>query len=190
MKGYSFLMRLKRIWWYVYTKINWKNARFVRTPIQVRNKKNIRYKYGFTCGVGCRLNVGNEGILEIGESFIMGDYNQIEAMQRIEIGNNVLLASRIYIGDSSHGQYKNGIQSNPDDSPHERKIVCSPIRIGNNVWIGNGVSILPGVTIGDGCVVGAGAVVTSDIPNNSIVVGAPAKVIKQYDYNKNKWCQI
>ncbi|KAK6459664.1 trimeric LpxA-like protein [Scheffersomyces xylosifermentans] len=53
-----------------------------------------------------------------------------------------------------------------------------PITIGNNVWLGAGATILPGVTVGDGCVVGAGAVVNKNVPENSVVVGVPAKVVK------------
>ena len=55
---------------------------------------------------------------------------------------------------------------------------AKPIKIGKNCWLGGSVVVLPGVTIGDGCVIGAGAVVTKDIPENSLAVGNPAKVIR------------
>lgn len=53
-----------------------------------------------------------------------------------------------------------------------------PIKVGNNCWFGADVSVMPGVTIGAGCVIAAGAVVTKDMPNNSLIAGVPAKVIK------------
>ena len=56
---------------------------------------------------------------------------------------------------------------------------AKPVTIGNNVWIGGSVTILAGVTIGDNCTIGAGSVVTRDIPANSVVVGNPARVVKQ-----------
>lgn len=59
--------------------------------------------------------------------------------------------------------------------------ITKPIKVGNDVYIGNNVLILPGVTIGNNVVIGAGAVVTKDIPNNSVAVGVPAKVIKTAD---------
>ena len=60
---------------------------------------------------------------------------------------------------------------------------AKPITIGKNCWLGGSVVVLPGVTIGDGCVIGAGAVVTKDIPENSLAVGNPAKVIKTIKQN-------
>lgn len=55
----------------------------------------------------------------------------------------------------------------------------SPVIIGENVWIGSNATILPGVTVGDNSVVAAGAVVTKDVPQNTVVAGVPAKVVKE-----------
>ena len=65
-----------------------------------------------------------------------------------------------------------------------------PVHIGENVWVGAGTVIVPGVTIGKNSVIGAGSVVTKDIPDYSVAVGNPAKVIKRYDINKQKWIRI
>ena len=59
--------------------------------------------------------------------------------------------------------------------------ITKPITVGNDVYIGNNVLILAGVTIGSNVVIGAGAVVTKDIPDNSLAVGVPARVIKTAD---------
>lgn len=59
--------------------------------------------------------------------------------------------------------------------------ITKPIVVGNDVYIGNDVIILPGVTIGNNVIIGAGAVVAKDIPNNSVAVGVPARVIKTAD---------
>ena len=106
----------------------------------------------------------------------------------IEIGNNVLMASHVFISDNSHGSYKcNFLDSDPTVPPAKRNYVTAPIKIGNNVWIGEGVMIMPGVTIGDGCVIGAHSIVNKSIPENTIAVGTPAKVIKQYNFETKHW---
>jgi maltose O-acetyltransferase len=56
---------------------------------------------------------------------------------------------------------------------------AKPIKIGDNCWLGGGVIVCPGVTIGNGCTIGAGSVVTKDVPDRSVVVGNPGKVVKQ-----------
>lgn len=59
--------------------------------------------------------------------------------------------------------------------------ITKPIVVGDNVYFGNNVMVLPGVTIGSNVVIGAGAIVSRDIPDNSLAVGIPAKVIKTAD---------
>ncbi len=190
MLGYSFGDSVRNIFSYLYTKLVWRGARLVRLPLSLRNRKNISYGKGFTCGVNCRLNPGPNGQICIGSGFVMGDNCQIEAMDSVTIGDNVLLASRVYIGDSNHGRYSGAGQSSPDIAPNVREIVSRPISIGNNVWIGNGVCILSGVSIGDGTIVGANAVVSESIPKNSIAVGVPARVIKTFDSETQEWMII
>lgn len=75
----------------------------------------------------------------------MGDQCQIEAMKEAIIGNDVLIASKVYIGDATHGNYRSDRQTSPKQSPHSRMITAKTIKIGNNVWIGNAVSIIGGV---------------------------------------------
>ncbi|HCJ91322.1 MAG: hypothetical protein I3I94_01775 [Acidaminococcaceae bacterium] len=61
--------------------------------------------------------------------------------------------------------------------------IAKPVRIGDDVWVGGNVTILPGVTIGSNVVVAAGAVVTHDVPDNSLVAGVPARVIRKLENN-------
>lgn len=77
------------------------------------------------------------------------------------------------------GPKVNLITENHPLNPADRKsMLCKPILIKRNAWIGAGATILPGVTIGENAVVAAGAVVSKDVPDNTIVGGIPAKVIK------------
>ena len=167
------------------------NARIIRFPIDIRGKKYIQVSKGFTTGVGCRIEAYPETdkkVLFFGENFQMNDYVHITAMQSVKIGNNVLLASKIYISDCSHGTYSgNENDSHPDSIPHDRPLSSKPVVIEDNVWLGEFVSVLPGVTIGKGSIVGANSVVSKNLPPYVIAVGTPAKPIKKFNFETNKW---
>ena len=176
-----------------YTKIFFKGARLIRRPIYVRGKKLLRYERGFTTGYGCRLEMfdiqeNNVPKLRIGKNCKIGDRVHIAAGENIEIGDNCLFASNIYISDICHGDYSDSdLASSPYIPPDERKLTTNKVAIGNNVWIGENVCILPGVTVGSGCIIGANSVVNRNIPTNSIAVGAPAKIVKKFNDVKGIW---
>lgn len=124
----------------------------------------------------------------IGNNVVIGDYCHIVGRYNLFIGDNVLIASKVFISDTSHGLYdQSNRASNPIIAPNLRKLHYKKVMIGNNVWIGENVSILPGVMIGDGSIIGANSVVTHDVMENSIVAGNPAKKIKFFDRGLNQW---
>jgi acetyltransferase-like isoleucine patch superfamily enzyme len=178
----------------VRTKLTFKEARIIRFPIDIRGKKYIKISKGFTTGVGCRIEAypqNQEKTLFIGENFQMNDYVHITATEKVIIGKNVLLASKIYISDTSHGSYAGDENdSSPDSIPMERKMVSKQVIIEDNVWLGEFVSVLPGVTIGKGCIVGANSVVAKSLPPYVIAVGSPAKAIKKYNFQSQRWEKI
>lgn len=176
------------------TKLFWRNARLIRYPHRIRNRNSMKYDKGFTLGYSCRieLNAGESDKvkLNIGRDFICGDYCHIVANSNVKIGDNVLLASRVFISDTSHGSYDLSISSDPTVAPNDRKLFFNSVTVGSNVWIGENVSVLPGSTIGKGSIIGANSVVSGDIPENCIAVGAPAKVIKTFNSDTMKWERI
>lgn len=192
IKRYGIIGAIKLIVSLVYTKIFFRNARLIRLPFDIRNKKNIKIGNDFTAGFGCRieafpLNNSNKVCITIGKNVQINDYVHIGAVGSITIGDNVLMASKIYISDHNHGSYDELISDHPMSIPIERKAICKPVIIGDNVWLGESVCVLPGVTIGEGSIIGALSVVTKTIPPFSIAVGSPARVVKQYDFKTNKW---
>ena len=175
----------------IFTKIFYPEARLIRRPIYMRGKEHLEYGKGWTTGYGCRFDLSGNGItLRIGDNCKMNERVHISAYNDVRIGNNVLMASNIYITDNNHGSYSGENQSDPAISPDARDIVSISTRIGNNVWIGEGVCILAGVKIGDGAIIGANSVVTKDIPDNSIAVGAPAKVMKKFSKVDKVWVPV
>jgi acetyltransferase-like isoleucine patch superfamily enzyme len=109
---------------------------------------------------------------------------------KVTIGNNVLMASKIYISDHNHGDYSGDVQDSPLIHPSIRKLSYSAVEIQDYVWIGEMVSILPGVTIGEGSIIGANSVVSRSIPPFSIAVGAPARVVKSYNHILGRWERV
>ncbi len=193
-KVYGFLGTIKLVKSVLFTKIFFPSARLIRFPFDLRGKRLIRWGVNFTTGFGCRIEAYskiNNVILTIGNDVQLNDYVHITAMEKVTIGDNVLIASKVYISDSSHGSYAgDSHDSHPQISPQLRAFKTIAVIIENNVWIGESVSILPGVCIGEGSIIGANTVVTKSIPPFSIAVGNPAKVIKKFDFDKNCWVLI
>ena len=194
LQRYGLLGCLRLIVSVVYTKIAYPRARIIRLPFDIRNRKNIIIGRGFTTGFGCRIEahpaVKGSKIIYFGENVQINDYVHIAAGEKITIGNNVLIASKVFISDLNHGSYKGDFQDSPLSTPNSRRLETKPIVIKDNVWLGEGVCVMSGVTIGFGCIVGASSVVTKNLPDYSIAIGAPAKVIKKYDFNKEKWINV
>ena len=108
----------------------------------------------------------------VGETFY-SNYNFILIdSEKFSAGNNVLFAPNCIVNT-------NILEYN--ESKKEYSIVSKPIKIGNNVWIASNVYIKGGVTIGNNSTIGAGSVVTSNIPENCVAFGNPAKVFKKFE---------
>ena len=178
---YSLIDLFRLIYSRVLTLIFFRPAYLIRQPTRIRGFSYIRLGKSFVTGYNCRLEVIKSSphirpLLYIGNDVQINDRCHIAVAQSIEIGNNVLIASNVFITDHDHGSFD---ESNLKVAPKERALVCKPVIIGDNVWIGQNCVILKGVTIGNNCVIAAGSVVTKSTPPNSLVAGLPAKVIKR-----------
>jgi len=188
---YGFLGTIKMLVAFIYTRLAYPKARLIRLPFDIRNRRFIDLGRGLTTGVGCRIEAyssSNKVTLIIGNNVQMNDYVHITAMDEVRIGNNVLLASKIYISDCSHGSYVGDADdSSPLSIPKDRNYAKKKVIIEDNVWLGEFACVLPGVTIGRGTIVGANSVVTKSLPANVIAVGAPARPIKKYNFDTQRW---
>lgn len=114
--------------------------------------------------------------IKIGNNVSFNSDIHIGCINKIEIGDNCLFASRIYITDHDHGDTSvEMLNIVPDLRPLKSK---GPVIIKRNVWVGEGAAILAGVTIGENSIIATNAVVTKDVPANAVVGGIPAKIIK------------
>lgn len=136
-----------------------------------RAGKNLRVYPPLRVDFGCNIYTGNNVLINQNCTFL--DNNAIVIGERVLIGPDV----RIYAGNHP----TEGRERYRDVGGGDAYIVSSskPVAIGSDVWIGGGAIILPGVTVGDNVVIAAGSVVTKDVPDDVIVAGNPAKVIKK-----------
>ena len=118
----------------------------------------------------------------MGKNCKLGDNVHLVASQKVTLGDDCLLSSHIFISDTNHGT----VDSDPRISPDARELTTAPVEIGSRVWLGEGVCVLPGARIGDGCIIGAHSVVTGEIPANCVAVGAPARVVRRYNFQTMK----
>jgi acetyltransferase-like isoleucine patch superfamily enzyme len=123
-----------------------------------------------------------EPLIRIGHRVSATANLQLAAVKAIIIEDDVMFASNVHINDSSHG-YETA------DQPYKYQPLTriAPIRIKHGCWIGQNVVISAGVTIGELTIIGANAVVTHDIPAKCIATGTPAKVIKQWNDEEQRW---
>jgi len=172
------------------TKFNFSRARIIRRPFYIRGQENIDLGNNFTAGVGLRIDAfspDGKKVLRIGDNVEVNDYVHIGAICSVKLGNNVLIASKVFISDHNHGTYSGDQQSSPDEPPSERELSFNPVEIEDNVWVGENVAILPGVRIGRGAIIGANSVITRSVPAETIFAGNPARKIKVFERASGKW---
>lgn len=138
-------------------------------------------------GIGTNVSIGSPFICDYGRNIYLGNNVSINMnctfvdCNRITVGDNVLIASNVQLYTATHPvELSERLTEgwNAEDGRYFCRTYALPITIGSGCWLGGGVIVLPGVTIGEGCVIGAGSVVTKDIPDNSLAVGNPCRVIR------------
>lgn len=124
----------------------------------------------------------NQVTISIGKNTGIGYRFTILAGADVTIGDDIAIASDVFLSSGSHG-------INPEiEKPYGfQPYLGDPIVVKDGAWIGEKVCVLQGVTIGKKSIIGAGSVVTRDIPDYSIAVGNPAKVIKTYSFENHRW---
>lgn len=186
----GFIRLLKDV---INTRLFFPGCRIIRHPYYIKRRNCIKFGKRFTAGVGLRVDVPHQPqkagvIIEFGENVQVNDYVHITGINNVRIGNNVLIASKVFISDHNHGYYKGDVpQSSPLEAPDQRALSVGEVIIEDNVWLGEFVAVMPDVTIGKGSIIGSMSVVTKNIPPYSIAVGTPARVIKRFNFDTGNW---
>jgi len=127
--------------------------------------ENVSIGPGFNCDYGLHITAGKN---------FLTNYNvTILDIMPVTIGDYVMIGPNTLISTVNHPLTPQGRRKHLG--------IGKPVKIGNDVWIGGNVTILPGVNIGNNVIIAAGAVVTKDVPDNSLVGGVPAKLIRQLE---------
>ena len=151
-------------------------------PNTIFNEQFIRIGEGTMIGPGITLSAGmvpgqvclSDPVVSIGDRCLIGKGSGIVGHFRIEIGNDVWTGHHVYITDQNHG-YDDVTRPISLQTQPER-----PVSIGDGSWIGHGSVVLPGSRIGRHVTIGANSVVSGEIPDFSVAVGSPARVIRRY----------
>lgn len=172
-------------WSWRYTGISRRSI--ILAPLKV-TPQYLNISDGVIINKGCRIEGISkyEGIrytpqLILGKNVSIQQNSHITCANKIEIGSNTAIAANVTITDIDHPY--NDINTPPEN----QKLVVKSVRIGEDCKIYNNAVILQGITIGKHCVIGANSVVNINIPDYSVAVGIPAKVIKRYNFYSQKW---
>lgn len=152
-------------------------------PTTIFNERYIHIGANTMFGPQCTLSAGmvpgqqclTDEVIRVGDRCLFGKGSAIVAHLDVVIGDDVWTGHHVYITDQNHG-YEDLAE------PISRQVMPErPVRIGDGSWLGYGAVVLPGATIGRHVVIGANSVVTGEIPDFSVAVGSPARVIRRHE---------
>mgnify|MGYP006278983233 FL=1 len=152
------------------------NEQYIHIGSETMIGSHVALSAGMVPGQQCLTNP----VVRIGDRCLIGRGSGIVGHLGIDIGNDVWTGHYVYITDQNHG-YENVDLPISQQSQAERVV-----SIGDGSWIGAGSVVLPGAKIGKHVAIGANSVVTGEIPDFTVAVGAPARVIKRYS-NDGQW---
>lgn len=159
-------------------------SRLIKTKVDGSNKIFIGSKVYINTGgwLAAVPLTGNQNCsLYIGDGSYVGRFCHFYATSKIVIGKKVLIADKVYISDNLHSF--TDIELPIIDQPVQQ---VNEVSIGDGAWLGENVCII-GASVGKQSVIGANSVVTKDVPDYCVAVGSPAKIIKRYSIEINKW---
>jgi acetyltransferase-like isoleucine patch superfamily enzyme len=174
--------RLRRRW-----RINRHMAKagaYIRHPVEGEvveslDEGRLSVGEGTLLEPGCWLTLAADARITIGKGCFLNRGTMLAAVEQIEIGDHVMFANHCFVGDADHRHDDPGMPIT-----WQGFIPRGPVRIGSNVWFGVNCVVTGGVTIGDRAVIGANSVVTHDVPPGVVAAGAPAKVIKEIEFER------
>lgn len=190
---------IKRCFMFLKGIVFYRKKVFLGKKVTLKNKKNIKLGKNVTIENNVVLDGYCKNPLKIGNNSKIGAFSEVSCTshfskfgQGFELGNNSGVGKFAFFGSSGGikignnvimGEYvsfhsENHVFSNPDMLIKEQGVTSKGITIGNDVWVGAKATFLDGSVIGNHCVVAAGSVVKGEFPDNVVIGGVPAKILK------------
>jgi len=155
---------------------------FIRHPIEgevleALDSGRLRIGEGTLLEPGCWITMAPEAEIAIGEGCFLNRNTMVAAQEKVTIGDHVMFANGCFVGDAVH-------RYDDPELPVTWQGFTSkgPVAIGDNVWFGVNCVVTGGVSVGERCVVGANSVVTADLPARHVCAGAPARPLREIQY--------
>jgi acetyltransferase-like isoleucine patch superfamily enzyme len=153
------------------------NEQYIRIGREVRIAPQVTLSVGMVPG----QEMVSDPVVTIGDRTLIGKGSGIVAHLSVTIGADVFTGHHVYITDQNHAYEDRSLPIGQQMAPED------PVVIGDGSWLGHGSLVLPGVTVGRHVVVAGGSVVTKDVPDYTVVAGAPARVLRRWDENASDW---
>lgn len=184
-------MTIQKVFWairgilYKFSFGKFGNVSYIGKPISILGRKGVFVGDKVRIQPGIRMETANNGSIVIGNNSSIGQNVHITAdKEPLIIGENTTILGNSFITNIDHNYQEINIHI-----MNQERIVRST-SIGSNCFIGYGACIQAGTVLGKQCVVGANAVVRGTFPDYSVIAGVPARIVKQYDPETNRWEKV
>ncbi|MBU3178167.1 acyltransferase [Clostridium estertheticum] len=159
------------------------NFSYIGKPVYLQGTRRVKIGNKVRIYPGVRIEThGTEGSIIIKDNVAIGqNFHIISSGSELVIGENTGISGNVFITNIDHDYKQVGVHI------LKQKLLAKETKIGENCFIGYGTVIQSGTILGKQCVVGANSVVRGEFPDYSVIVGAPAKVVKRYNTNSGEW---
>ena len=179
--------------WYLKTQTVYKSKfnnigkrTLILKPVQLDSVNSVSLSDDIYVAEGAWIMGGtsSEITLKIDKGTTIGHFSHIIATHSVTIEQNVLIADKVFISDCTH------VYEDVNKPVISQQIkALNPVVIGEGSWLGENVCVC-GAKVGKHCVIGANSVVTTDIPDYSVAVGSPARVVKRFDFDRTELVRV
>lgn len=155
---------------------------YIGKTCYIAQKKDLFFGDRVRIYPGMRTETQDGGKILLGSNVSIGqNFHAVAVQNKLEIGNNVTISGNVFVSNCDH-------TFNDENSlALEQPLQIRDTKISDDCFIGYGAAILAGTHLGKHCIVGANSVVRGIFPDNTLLAGSPAKVLKRFDIENKKW---